>query len=61
MQEDLQQGTPQLCARCSDVDAHRIDVAAGLLAHKPLTLDVDGLLARTAAETRRRRLRPAEL
>ncbi len=53
MEDELQPAPAQLCARCSDVDLHRIDVAAGLLAHKDLTLDVDGLLARTAAETRR--------
>ncbi len=42
-----------LSARCSDVDLHRIDVAARLLALKQPAPDPDGLLARTAAETRR--------
>jgi hypothetical protein len=37
-----------VCARCSDVDVHRIDVAAALLARKQLRPDADGLLARTA-------------
>ena len=58
MQEDPQptnasDGPAQMCARRSDVDLHRIDVAAGLLARKELRPDIDGLLARTAAETRR--------
>ncbi len=40
-------------ARYSDVDLHRIDVAAALLARKGLRPDVDGLLAHSVAETRR--------
>jgi tetratricopeptide (TPR) repeat protein len=46
-------GTASLAVRCDDVELHRVDLAARVLALKHPTLAADALIERTAAEARR--------
>jgi hypothetical protein len=51
--EERDAASTSLARRCSDLDLHRIDLTARLLAFKEATLNPESLIVRTAAHTRR--------